>query len=973
MTETAKKGESIKKGHPPLILAMLGLICAVGFACFLGLTAYQNDKAIRESIAAMHTGWDERIKSRSMVDQDKAEIDAQEDRLKLAKVTDEYRQLYQLVSVAAVGLAVFALLCFAAYHFGLVVPLRKLEESTRALVKNNLSGHIWGLDRNDSFGSLAHSICNIRSGVSRLADMVVETEDGGQHIRFEGRGAAVFNALVNDLQGVASALQQQGARLEALNADGANKILSLSEVSSHQAQSLEAAIDASRKQLAGIQDEWGERLSTLFHQNNQIQGQSKQLVDQFTRDMQTLNQVAAATGARVAQTLQTLALSERDIKKAAQQSLSASASFTAQASDLQEKMQAATGLLRASGKVMSETTETARTRLNEAINSVTGHDNALRAFLDDTSEKTNRITALLEDVAQSARHASGTVDAFDARMAQFEEKSDAAFARIEESSSVIGNVSNQMNDAHAMMHSSIESMGGHTEMLARILTAIRDEYARFSDEWKTTISETTPVFAQLKDSSTQLQTQLRDEWSQYAGQSRQLLVALEQDVRAMNTRTQMVTQDTEKLISHLSTQTQRVSDNANHFDLQVANLSQRLEGAAATVLHSNEQVVAMTSAQIQSVHASVQDMAQRLGILGQLTGTLGAVAGQLGQIVPTLGDATRMRAAPPPEPSTGLNPAMLARFEEISTSFNGTIGNIKEEFDGVRSQIARWVDMLTSGYKGLNDQITGLNSGIDGKLAAIKEQVEAAIATQLATQTTAPAINLGEQLVPAMRLIHEGLEKGYDMNTAVTNDLQTLRNDLQNMASEIHQTVGTLQTLGAAVEQGFTRIEQQADNAPEPVSVTVDATRVENAASALDSLLKVLKQHSNDVLGNLVTVTERLTDTSKKLQVAPTITGTAETIAPITTPAAPLSPQQANLDALQQQIEHIATMLDRFSAKGRSIINPDGQEEVISADKSKAFIETVMATIIRLHHIAESIEKVADTTPPDGNQGTGTA
>ncbi len=1053
MTSTKHSREKAVRTAPPLLLGLAGLVVAVSFACFLSLTTLQNEKGTREAVGALQSMWDERISSHTSIDQDKTEIEVQQDRLKLAAITDSYRQLHMLISVSAVGLVVFSLLCFTAFRFGLLLPLRRLEQSSRDLLQNDLNGPIWGLDRNDAFGSLARSIADIRRATISLSDMVVQTEKGEQHIRFEGRSAVVFSALISDLQKTVDHLTRHSDTLETVSKEGQESIQSLGDVTMRQTHSVEEAISTMNTQLvdthkewntqlANTHKEWSERLSTLFHQNNQIQGQSKQVVDQFTRDMQSLNHIAAATGARVAQTLQILSTSDRDIRKAAQQSLEASTTFGKQANELMEKLQAATTLLRASGKVMSETTQSTRTRLNEAINSVSSHDQALRAFLGDTEEKTDRITSLLEDVSRSAIHASETVSTFDTRMALFEEKSNAAFHRIDESGDAIGSASTQLNDAHAMMRGSLESMNDHTEMLARILTSVRDEYSSFSSEWKNNLAETTPVLTQLKTASDTLQTQLHDEWATYADQSRQLLVALEQDVRSMNIRTGQVTQDTEKLLSHLASQTQRVSDNANHFDLQIANVSLRLDEATAHVLNSNKAVMESTGMEIRTIHSTVQDMAQRLSILSQLTGTLGAVAGQLGQIVPTLGEAQHMQHASA-APSPSADPMVLARFEEISSGFSCTVNNIKGEFDGVREQIGRWVEMLTGGYKNLAQQIQSVDGNInekitllqrqvenaataqitaaaaiassssltppsppinlgdeliptmlliherleksmDEKIASLKQQMEHATAAQInataamasCAMPAAPALHLGEELVPAMRLIHEGLEKSYAVDAQLFNDLQQLKTDLHAMAIEVRNTTGSLQNLGSLVETGFDRVGECIETQEiKPVAITVDASRIETAAQTLEQLLHTLRGHSDGMAGRLGDIlgdiTQRLEGTSSTLQQkAATIPmePRGNVPPPVTPPVirAPLADfsEKANLDQLQQQIEHISAVLDQFSEDGSRFINPMGEHETLTPDKSRVFIDTVMATIIRLHHIAESIEKIGGNTPP---------
>jgi methyl-accepting chemotaxis protein len=817
MSENAKSPStgtnSVKTAPPPLLFVVAGLTLIVALAVGLTLYAYKNESKFRDTVQKLNTVWDVRAQTRALPDQEQGQIELLEDQQKLQQISEHYRALHQYLTLAVVGLVFLCLILFLVYQFGLVTPLRRLEQSCRSLSVRDLKGHIWGLDRMDQFGALARAISDIRAGMLQLSDMVVEGADGKQHVRFEGRSAVIFNTLIEDLKDSVARVQQQGLRLESLGIKSEEKIASLGESTQKQNQKLESAIDASRAQLAGIQDEWSERLSTLFHQNNQIQGQARTIVDTFTRDMQVMNEIAVVTGQKVSQTLQTLAVSDRDIKKAADQSLAASKVFTEQTADLSEKMLAATNLLRASGKVMSETTETARTRLTEAVNSVSGHDAALREFLSDTTDKTNRITGLLENVQQSAERAADTVTAFDARMQDFENKSGDAFKRIDDSSAVINHVSVQVDEAHERMNGSLDAMRGHTDMLARILTAIREEYSAFSEEWKGNLSIATPAITQLKETGDAMQKHLEEEWNLHVQLSRQLLGSLEDDVRSMNVRTEKVMLQSEKLVTTLGQQSQRMTDGVNHFDLQISNMSQRFENASTLVLHSNDAVVRKTADQIQDMHHTVQDMVQRLGILSQLTGTLGAVAGQLGQIVPALGEAaTRAGNLPLPVPgNTQVDPEFTKRLEEVHTGFATAVDAIRGEFEGARGQIGLWVETLTGGYRSMGDQIKNLDGALQEKISGIEMQ----IATALQTPPPAPApvaapatpqINLGEQLVPAMRLIHEGLEKNLVADETLLTDLQQLHAEVQHMAADVRQTALTLQDIGFSVLSSSTMI-----------------------------------------------------------------------------------------------------------------------------------------------------------------------
>src|ERR1043166_8338306 len=258
-----------------------------------------------------------------------------------------------------------------------------------------------------------------------------------------------------------------------------------------------------------------------------------------------------------------------------------------------------------------------------------------------------------------------------------------------------------------MMNGSLLAMRGPTDTLAQILTAIRNEYVRFSTDWSATMAEANPAIRMLRESSSNLQNELRAEWAAHADQSRLMMGNLESDIRTLNARTEMVTAGTERLINHLAAQSERLGDSASQFDLQIASMTQRLEAAAGTVVESNNAVLNCTGRQINEIQNTVQDMVQRLSILGQLTGTLGSVAGQLGQIVPTLGDTMRYAS---PGAAAGMDAAGAGRLEKISNALQGSMEAMQSESETVRRQIGGWVEMITSGYKKIAGEISRIDA-----------------------------------------------------------------------------------------------------------------------------------------------------------------------------------------------------------------------------------------------------------------------
>lgn len=990
-----------------MILVVLGLALLAGFAFFLGLQAFKSVNAFRSVSQQIQTAWDDRVTYSSLPDQEAVKGVVTQDKQKLQELTNEYRRLYHLVSFALVGLVALVLLAFIAYRIGFVLPLRRLEQSCHNTVSHDLKDPIWGIERGDQLGSLARSINAIRGRITKLSDMVVEGPDGTAHVHFEGRGAAMFNTLISELKESISTLQQQGEKLEKITEGSEQKLQTIDETVQKHGGSLEAAVDASRIQLAGLRDDWDARfeqlqdthkrreatlethIAKLEAQEGGIQAKAQALIDKFQRDMLVLNQVASATGQRVTQTLSNLAASDRDIRRAARQSLEASATFAAQAQDLHEKLANTTTLLKASGKVMSETSESARVRLLEAVNTVENTDASMRSFLKDTMDKTNQLSGLLDSLSGSAERAAHTVESFDSRMTQFEEKSDTAFARIEGSVTTIEDTSSRFTTAYDGVNDALHTMGSHADTLARVLSAVRDEYASFTQEWRGTLSDAVPALSSLRDAASTMHRQVQDEWQMYSQQSRALLGALEHDVRGMNFRATQVSDELEKVNGLLGVQAQRLQDNAGHFDLQIAGLSQRVEAAASSVLRSNDSLLKTTAGQINDMHGAVADLVQRLGILTQLASTLGAVAGQLGQIVPALSEShalPRVTAQPASAVSSTTEAALLARFDEINTAFTGTIGSIKGEFDVVRGQINSWVAMITQGYQKLNGEMHDLSRQLDEKIASARSAMVADVVENVSRDVVrgivkdlpallptpvvtppAQALNLGEQLMPALHLVHEGLEKNHVMDNSLVHALQGLQGHIQAMAGDSQQTVKALHNLATFIEEGFTRVEsaatKQAETPREWPPIKIDMSRVENAAQYLEAITIALKNQAGDLVAQLGTLAGGFAETYTKLDDRIAAAPLAMPALPQATPALEV-PSGSHLDQLQAQIDKIAAILENCASRS-AYIAPE--ESAQAQEKPRQIVETVMTAISRLHQIAESIERVADQGHGEAN------
>ncbi len=869
MSQLIPTSETLKPARPTWVLFAVGLVLLAGLAGFFGYKAWQSGNVLKQNFKDMELAWESRVRDSSLPNYEDNKRIFDEDKRYLDSIE---RQTNTLGVLFFISLGFFSLLSLGWMIFTRATttgPMRKLEASVHNVVNNGLKGHIWGRDRDDLTGSLARSIDAIRDNIVNMADMTVQGPDGTRRFHFDGKGGEAFNSLINDLHGSLARLIEKGDKLEAMNAEKATSLQRLGEHIRTQSAGLGAMVDETKTSLEGtiaetrehlnrLQSEWMTRYEEMGTRHAEMQGQAQGLIGKFEQDMQSLRQIAGLTGQRVSQMLQNLGTTDHDYKKAAKLSLEVSETFSRQAADLSEKLSAATSLMRASGKIMSETTESSRARLAEAVASVEQHDETLRAFLSDTAEKTERVSGLFDEMKVNAARMAEAVAGVDTRLSNFEERSHVAFERIAANSEAVEKVSSQLEATNTLLIGSSDNLRGQSDALGDIVYKVRGEYSEFIEAWRKAFAETSPAIDELKGASQKLSMQLTEEWSLYTTQSRTLLSALERDVQHMNGRTQQVTSDTEKLILHLATQSQRLGDGANHFDLQVATLSQRLEDAAAHVLRSNEQVVQQTAGQVQEVHGSVQDLVQRLAILSQLTGTLGTVAGQLGQIVPGLTDRANNSV---PNINGTLGTEIIARVSDMTLKFNGQLDTVRGEFSDVRAQISKWVEALTSGYQRMSADITGLDAKITERITELLKQMPAPQVQTIAAPGATPNTDM---LLPALKLIQENLSSNGSASQQIISDLQNLHTNVQAVGQYVQQTTQILHNMNSIFAEGFTRIENKESAGAAPAGF--DPARMEQASIALEKMIRAMQAQSFSLAEKLEQVTQSLAETTSQLQ-----------------------------------------------------------------------------------------------------------
>jgi len=283
------------------------------------------------------------------------------------------------------------------------VPLRALAQSVQNMARGDMRTPIWGMERQDMVGELARAVDLARYHFSQLPDMSLLSEQGPVRIRFEGQARSLFEAMMQsitrDSEGIRShattlsdavnqqkeAVAQVSQRIDA----ALGNMYHERQNSEQQVQNLLQSVTGSAQLLRGAQESTTAQLGHLIA-----------YLEERAKGMTEVTQI---TGKQVAQTLQSLTNTEQNLRVSAEQNQQTVQKLAASTDELGERLFGAVSLLRAGGKVLTETAEETQGRLNESINLLSQSEASLRQMLTQGFEPVGRS-------ALAPTSGSGTLD-----------------------------------------------------------------------------------------------------------------------------------------------------------------------------------------------------------------------------------------------------------------------------------------------------------------------------------------------------------------------------------------------------------------------------------------------------------------------------------------------------------------------------------------------------------------------------------
>jgi hypothetical protein len=509
-----------------------------------------------------------------------------------------------------------------------VRPLNKLLTSLQHKSAMDKNVPLWGINRSDTVGDIARTLEVLRQKLLNAPDIIVMRGEDAQPIRFGGAGGAVFQALVDELTSTVANFRA---------AEMPNTLRTIDELTKAMAASTGAVYEDLRTSADSIR--------TVSAELAISEDKTGRAADQLAERAQMMGEIAQLVGTQAQTSLRDLVGASGQIKNTAAAGDAVIRGFATKASDLSERLIAATNLMRAGGKVLQDTMESLRGRVLEAAAALTQNDARLSTWL---AQSENRLAGLAARAEEAFEHGRAGHEAI-AELAASSERIAGTVDRLQSSES----------------------------QLTRAVTAMLSQSEQFA-----------PLSLQLKDLHDQLTTHM----------TRQ--VATSEDVMTrLGVQTERLAQLNEELANGpLATAQQRLGKLAELSD-SLAGIIEQVHGlpaklaplqqlqehtivALGTALDKNTAATEMNAIRMDANLRLIGD--QLTELLQKLTTEQSGLLNQLNQLRDAIGDAPV--AAITPQHFEDVQRALTSRIENQYQSFTAQLADLLQKFESAIAQ-----------------------------------------------------------------------------------------------------------------------------------------------------------------------------------------------------------------------------------------------------------------------------------------------
>ncbi|MEJ0063833.1 MAG: hypothetical protein WDO70_11745 [Alphaproteobacteria bacterium] len=604
-----------------------------------------------------------------------------------------------LVWLTILGAVTAGLTAFELYRQltrDLAVPLAQLAQSIENMSDGDLTAPIWGQERTDAIGALARSADKTRQYFAQIPDAVIATPDGPAHLKFNGKSEGLFALLQETMM---NALHAVGETVVRLQADSDHHRASAQETAEGLSRNLQELTQAVRSGMAGLQLLQGnmeQSAGSLQRTQDKAIGQLAAVLPKLEERAGTLTEIVRLAGKQTESTLKQLQQSNKTMHEAAQFSNVVGQKFAREGEDLAARMFAAITMLRNGGKVLTETNEVARSRMNEILTTMGDAEQALRAMLDHaasrmtlTADVADRIADLSVRTEASAGMMASAVDGLMQHNTSLAKQVDSGGKRLD----------GMLRGVEALQHNLAGATAGiaaRGEQIEHVLRHMRGQHDKLMAELTKSGGDAASGLSRVAAESEQLISRVE---AQLALAS----AIADGELRRLGDATAAAAESAELASTQLTSATRLLLEGGTKVEIvaggmqgQLARLDREIGDAIDNMAARTDEIATRNETRLTAIYGKVEDMAQRLAALNQLTGALGQVAGQLGQIIPQIGQDGE-----------------------------------KTEIDSLRREIEDWRRDIGAALASMPEQ---LHERIGGKLAEIEEA-----SGFVAMQVTAPA------------------------------------------------------------------------------------------------------------------------------------------------------------------------------------------------------------------------------------------
>ncbi len=515
-------------------------------------------------------------------------------------------------------------------------PLRALAQSVENLSRGDMQTPVWGMERRDAIGELARTIDLARYHFSQLPDLSLMSEQGPVRIKFEGETRSLFEAMMRSITS-----DHEYTRKETANLTGS--IMEQQTVLSDLVARIAATLgqlqqfgNASRDTIKKLSEDLAASGSSIVKTHERGAAQLDRLVPFMQERAQKMAEVTHIAGTKVTEMLQALVQAEQTLQKSAVQSQDIVHKFGSTTNQIGERLFATANLMQASNKVLTETTDTAQSRFNEAVENLSRGETHLQQIIRRTEDRLNStmhvegsITALAERTENNIERMENAAHAMKERHEQLSEQVVLATHRMEGIVASFDSAQRSMTDA-------MNQLRRDGSMLSGLLQELRIN----NDQLLTGISQNSQAsyttVQNLADRSQELMQKFEQHITQQTQTASTNIVNLSAKSQAMAEQAEAALAAMAQTTTTMRAENERLVTTRTRFTDTIAQIGTRIEQQANDTFARTEQWSAQNFSKLSALTESMETVMQRLNMLGQLTGTLGSVAGQLGQLMPAL-------------------------------------------------------------------------------------------------------------------------------------------------------------------------------------------------------------------------------------------------------------------------------------------------------------------------------------------------